>query len=539
MSWLSRQNAYNDKSLVGFWPLQNDLFDNSGVRNHASFTTAGTDVFPSFTYLNNKKGFNCRNSTADSDNWLSVTSDNSLSFNATDKFSISCWVLLYENTHTNAGLIGKTSTGTVGYSFNLTTNNAPAFIFFGSGGTLSVSANLSSNEVPQNLRWHHYVITYDGSSLASGVNFYLNGRKILNTTITVNTLSGTTTSSDNLLIGRKVYGGSNETPKAALSLGRVYKRELTYNDVRNLYNNELSLVDKSPKFSKVPSIYSVNIASSLRITDSFSDNSILAGNESATLRINSSINAVIPQILAISGVGTLRITSQESASKVNPASISDLIQIVCQESGIRQRTGQFSSSFEIVSNVSGVVTDGIFTFSGICPLFLQGPIAPTKNNNIPLFINSLSASNSGVFAVCDLFIEGTGGLNATLPLFIKSSENPASGVLKLFIRGNVGSVNNNLTLFLQNLGSTSGIPLYIKGLGTTAGSVPLSSYMSLFINRPTSEVITLFIAGPGYSSSGDLTLFTEGCFVGNNNIPIYVSGVGFSENNLKLFMSGW
>ncbi len=55
--WLARQLAKNDKTLIGFWPLQDNLLDYSGLGHHAQLR----EITPSLAYpksisTNNRKG---------------------------------------------------------------------------------------------------------------------------------------------------------------------------------------------------------------------------------------------------------------------------------------------------------------------------------------------------------------------------------------------------------------------------------------------------------------------------------------------------
>ena len=55
--------------------------------------------------------------------------------------------------------------------------------------------------------WHFVVVTYDGSSLASGVNFYVDGVKDIAITIDDDTLSASILNNDPITIASREGGG--------------------------------------------------------------------------------------------------------------------------------------------------------------------------------------------------------------------------------------------------------------------------------------------------------------------------------------------
>jgi len=85
--------------------------------------------------------------------------------------------------------------------------------------------------------WHHVAITYDGSQVAANVEFYIDGIKSASKTTTYDTLSATTVTTDNLLLGNSTVGVGHEF-NGYLFDSRIYKRELTEAEVITIYNSQ-------------------------------------------------------------------------------------------------------------------------------------------------------------------------------------------------------------------------------------------------------------------------------------------------------------
>ncbi len=130
-----------------------------------------------------------------------AVSDTPFDFERTDSFTITAWV---KTTKSNGSVIvtkRATTGGLAGYTFTyLDSSGFPqAFLVNTWSGTTNRIIVYGDTKINDG-NWHHVVMTYDGSSSANGVTFYVDGRKNSNT-ITENTLSASILNNENLKIG--------------------------------------------------------------------------------------------------------------------------------------------------------------------------------------------------------------------------------------------------------------------------------------------------------------------------------------------------
>jgi hypothetical protein len=102
------------------------------------------------------------------------------------------------------------------------------------GSTSGQIRPLSVDALP-NTQWFHFVMTYDGSSDASGVRIYINGVEQDVSLYVLSDLVGTTKITQEIFIGSHVAGA---TPFAGtIDDFRLYQEELTPEEVTLLYND--------------------------------------------------------------------------------------------------------------------------------------------------------------------------------------------------------------------------------------------------------------------------------------------------------------
>lgn len=158
---------------------------------------------------------------------------NILNFERTDAFSISAWCYFdatgtmsifskLENTAPFRGYsLFQSSTSVL--NFYLTNDNSPS-------NRIAVYANLPS---PTTSAWKHIIVTYDGSSNASGVNFYVNG-SVLSKTISIDTLSATIITSTNANIGARA--GASEFFNGKIDEVAIWNTALSSDAVQEIYD---------------------------------------------------------------------------------------------------------------------------------------------------------------------------------------------------------------------------------------------------------------------------------------------------------------
>lgn len=131
-----------------------------------------------------------------------VNCGNIANFERTQAFSIEAWI---KTTATGQDICTRYSGGKGFISYVA----AAGTIFFtvrNAAGTNEAS-RYSQGTVTDGL-WHHVVITYDGSSLNTGIKIYLDGSDNTNTGSGANTLSASILTTTNLIIGGRTNSGN-------------------------------------------------------------------------------------------------------------------------------------------------------------------------------------------------------------------------------------------------------------------------------------------------------------------------------------------
>lgn len=157
---------------------------------------------------------------------------NIASFERTDPFSVSFWF----KTEDTVGAFVSRRQGTPSYKGWEINNTSGA-----------IGLNLSSNNVTTNRivvrttaatfndnTWHHVVITYDGSSLASGINIYIDENDEATSTI-IDNLSGTIITLAGANIASRNDG--ENIIDSYIDEVAIYDKELSQAEVTNIYNS--------------------------------------------------------------------------------------------------------------------------------------------------------------------------------------------------------------------------------------------------------------------------------------------------------------
>lgn len=167
------------------------------------------------------------------DEYVNVGNIADLSFERTDAFSFSFW---FKTSQATTGcFLSKqavtTQRGYMIYMSSATAGRIRCFLCntFGTSNYIMVVTNSAYNDGA----WHHCVITYDGSSAASGVTIYIDGSAVATTT-DQDSLSATMVNTDSFQIG-------DRTTASIPYVGKIdelaaYDDELTSGEVTSLYN---------------------------------------------------------------------------------------------------------------------------------------------------------------------------------------------------------------------------------------------------------------------------------------------------------------
>lgn len=133
--------------------------------------------------------------------YVSVANESNFDFERTQPFSIEAWVK-YPTAGSNQDIFSKMANTSpyTGYEFWIDTSNRLNFYLINSwtNNALYVNGQTTINDT----NWHHIAVTYDGSSKASGVNIYIDGKKEI-LTVTYDTLSATILNNISPMIGTR------------------------------------------------------------------------------------------------------------------------------------------------------------------------------------------------------------------------------------------------------------------------------------------------------------------------------------------------
>lgn len=135
---------------------------------------------------------------------IQIPDSPNLELDNTQSFSLEAWVKTTNST-SQQEIMSKMANSSPYQGWEVGTNGGqPYFYLINSWETndLYVSANQSVSDG----NWHHLVVTYDGSSKAAGVTFYVDGQPVP-TSLHDDTLSGTTKSPAEMTIGSRADNG--------------------------------------------------------------------------------------------------------------------------------------------------------------------------------------------------------------------------------------------------------------------------------------------------------------------------------------------
>ena len=196
------------------------------------FTQQWTDrnnSFPDPIFVNNfSYSFDGNNDFVDVPNGGS-----NLQFDNTDAFSISLWVKTTKTGSVRVMIAKEDGSAQTGYQLGHT-GTATALPEFqlrnAAGNRIRVTGTTQINDGS----FHHILVTYSGSSSASGVTIYVDG-SAESLTVNNDTLTLTTISSDPLSIGSRSNGGAYFD--GHIDEVGVWDSELTSGDTTAIYNN--------------------------------------------------------------------------------------------------------------------------------------------------------------------------------------------------------------------------------------------------------------------------------------------------------------
>jgi hypothetical protein len=217
-------------NLVGWWPLGvGDIYPtvrdlSTGGHNGTMTGMAANDIvdFPLAASAFSQKSVYFNN--------YYVDMGNVLNYERTDSFSFTAW---FKNSATGVQMIlGKV--GPESYrGYSVYTQSGQIRVEIISSWSGNWIQRYTSGLSVSDSRWHHVAVTYDGSSQATGVTIYVDGR-LPTLTTGANSLSGTIVTSATLRIGTRqtgalpFYGNIDEVA--------FYGKTLSQAEVSEMYN---------------------------------------------------------------------------------------------------------------------------------------------------------------------------------------------------------------------------------------------------------------------------------------------------------------
>jgi hypothetical protein len=228
--------------LVGYWDFNDGAGtiakDKSGQGNNGTLTL----MDPATDWVAGKIGSNALDFDGSND-YVELGNVSALNFERTDSFSIGTWIKTTGVTSDQIIFSKQDNSGDVsnrGYVFHTDVSGTNARIGLDlvstwSTNVIEVRSNTTTGTIISDNEWHYVVVTYDGSSSASGVNFYVDGTIEPMETVK-DTLSATTQTSESVQIsGRE---GSNIVFNGSIDDVRIYNRALSASEITNLYNSQ-------------------------------------------------------------------------------------------------------------------------------------------------------------------------------------------------------------------------------------------------------------------------------------------------------------
>lgn len=166
-----------------------------------------------------------------------VTMGNVFDFERTDAFSVSLWYKPESFVNDSTYLYSKFDADSPfpGYCLRRTTTTTLSAQFVNSFVVSNRIVKDFTSVTLTNGTWYHIVLTYDGSSGASGVKLYIDGSEHTTATTVTDTLSSSISTTTPFNLGGRE--NSNSAFDGLLDEVAIFSEELSSTDVSDLYNS--------------------------------------------------------------------------------------------------------------------------------------------------------------------------------------------------------------------------------------------------------------------------------------------------------------
>lgn len=164
---------------------------------------------------------------------IEIPDSTNLELSNTQAFSLEAWVAPTSDTTTEA-VMSKMANAAPYQGWELGLTNGKPYLLLENSWPNDAIYVIANNQVAADGNWHHVAATYDGSSKAAGVTFYIDGKPVADT-VTYDSLPTTlsTVTHDQMTIGSRADNGlwfAGDIADAAL-----YPTNLTANQIANHY----------------------------------------------------------------------------------------------------------------------------------------------------------------------------------------------------------------------------------------------------------------------------------------------------------------
>jgi hypothetical protein len=235
----------SDSGPVAYYPFNGDASDESG-NGYDGTVTGATLTTNRFGDVDGAYYFD------GIDDRIDLPSE-TLNFERTNAFSQSLWIKTSDDDTGNIILAKMTSDLSYRGSC-LTMKNGLLSTYLINNGTTQNRLRVDGTTLINDDQWHHLVVTYDGSSVASGVAVYLDG-SLENSVIAADTLTGTILNSVTPTIGSR---SSESYYEGSIDDIRIYSRTLSAAEVQELYTESESAGSEEPAVESAAVYYAFN-----------------------------------------------------------------------------------------------------------------------------------------------------------------------------------------------------------------------------------------------------------------------------------------
>jgi hypothetical protein len=164
--------------------------------------------------------------------FLSCGAVSNITFERTNTFSFAFWTYP-TSLSVNRFLLSKYNTSNRGLSFGISTAGALSFVLRNTATTNDFLINTLTGLIAIN-NWYNIVVTYNGSSSATGISFYINGVKTTSDITVRNGLTATTLNSENVQLGTRAV--DNTFYSGRIASASIYNKVLTADEVLQDFN---------------------------------------------------------------------------------------------------------------------------------------------------------------------------------------------------------------------------------------------------------------------------------------------------------------